>query len=475
LPFNGQFHESDLRRKYKVPNPRPRPLPEELNEQLHLSPELTALKESYDEFIEVYNRSTIRVVIPQDRQILDRIHKTIEYVLREGPVFEAIIIARENGNPDYKFLYDNYCFEHVYYRWKLFSLLHGDDPYKWKTDEFRMFEGGPIWKPPPLNPFADGMPVELIEKSTGVQRELLLSDKPLIPSGKNSLPGLDVQSTVRLHLNLADTRQKGSLGPVKRLQFDKVLEELRPTKSSIGSAMTFCINHSDAAQEVIDCICIANEKEEVPLARKVALVFLISDVLHNCSAAVTNASFYRKGFQAKLESIFENLSKYLDKMMRKNNGNDQQKADPKTSEQSNGNSALAQQRIDMFKHKILSTLGAWREWALYEDEFIIKLSNILLGITHNQTVSTGQGNSSVSIPDTCAPSSFAGLTKNTKELEKNLDGEPLADEILVKCLEEKGLSLRWYKTLELSDDENDDSGDDAIQSRAETESVEGDG
>lgn len=29
-------------------------------------------------------------------------------------------------------------------------LLQGDSPETWHTDEFRMFEGGSLWKPPPL-------------------------------------------------------------------------------------------------------------------------------------------------------------------------------------------------------------------------------------------------------------------------------------------------------------------------------------
>lgn len=65
----------------------------------------------------------------------------IEFVIREGPMFEAIIMNREIENPMYRFLFENSSPAHIYYRWKLFSLLQGDTKNEWKENEFRMFEG----------------------------------------------------------------------------------------------------------------------------------------------------------------------------------------------------------------------------------------------------------------------------------------------------------------------------------------------
>lgn len=45
-------------------------------------------------------------MIPQDEEIRRRIHKMIEYVVREGPGFESAIIAREFHNPLFRFLLD---------------------------------------------------------------------------------------------------------------------------------------------------------------------------------------------------------------------------------------------------------------------------------------------------------------------------------------------------------------------------------
>lgn len=41
--------------------------------------------------------------------------------------------------------------------------MQGDSPYKWRTTEFKMFRGGSTWKPPPMNPYTQGMPDELVK------------------------------------------------------------------------------------------------------------------------------------------------------------------------------------------------------------------------------------------------------------------------------------------------------------------------
>lgn len=34
---------------------------------------------------------------------------------------------------------------------------------EWHTEDFRMFKCGSVWRPPPINPWTQGMPDELIE------------------------------------------------------------------------------------------------------------------------------------------------------------------------------------------------------------------------------------------------------------------------------------------------------------------------
>lgn len=37
-----------------------------------------------------------------DRNLLGLIHRMIEFVVREGPMFEAIIMNREKNNPEFR-------------------------------------------------------------------------------------------------------------------------------------------------------------------------------------------------------------------------------------------------------------------------------------------------------------------------------------------------------------------------------------
>jgi len=51
----------------------------------------------------LYN-ATVKVVIPTDRQLVNIIHRMIEFVIREGPMFEAMIMNRELLNPTYMYV-----------------------------------------------------------------------------------------------------------------------------------------------------------------------------------------------------------------------------------------------------------------------------------------------------------------------------------------------------------------------------------
>lgn len=79
--------------------------------------------------------------MPTDRNLLMLIHRMVEFVIREGPLFEAMIMNREINSPLFRFLFENQSPAHIYYRWKLFSIMQGDSQKEWSLTEFRMFKG----------------------------------------------------------------------------------------------------------------------------------------------------------------------------------------------------------------------------------------------------------------------------------------------------------------------------------------------
>ncbi|XP_057190523.1 U2 snRNP-associated SURP motif-containing protein isoform X1 [Triplophysa rosa] len=303
LPFNAQPKE-----RLKNPN-APMPPP----------------PKSKEEFEKTLSQAIVKVVIPTERNLLSLIHRMIEFVVREGPMFEAMIMNREINNPLYRFLFENQGPAHVYYRWKLYTILQGDSPTKWKTEEFRMFKNGSNWRPPPLNPYLHGATEE---------RENDDDD--------------DVDDD-------EESSKKGSLKDDERDKLEETLRGLTPRKSDIAEAMLFCLTHADAAEEIVECIAESLSILKTPLPKKIARLYLVSDVLYNSSAKVANASYYRKFFETKLGQIFSDLN-----------------ATYKTIQ--------GHLQSEHFKQRVMSCFRAWEDWAVYPDPFLIKLQNIFLGL-----------------------------------------------------------------------------------------------
>jgi len=69
---------------------------------------------------------------------------------------------------------------------------------------------------------------------------------------------------------------------------------LTPERTRIGDAMIFCIEHADAAEEICECIAESLANLKTLPSKKIARLYLISDILHNCAVKVANASFFRK-------------------------------------------------------------------------------------------------------------------------------------------------------------------------------------
>lgn len=271
-------------------------------------------------------------------------------------MFEAMIMNREISNAEFRFLFENQSPAHVYYRWKLFSMLQGDSPNRWSTKPFRMFKNGSIWKPPPLNPFLQGMPEELIQMEEEED----------------------------------DKNKKGSLSNAQRGRLECMIRNLSPERERVGEAMVWCIEHADAAEEICQCVTEALTNNETALPKKIARLYLVSDILHNCSVKVSNASFYRKGFQAKLAEIFEGLHIAY-------------------------NLIESRLRAEQVKQRIMQCCRAWEEWAIYPHEFLIHLQNLFLGLVKRE-------------PDLELPEE---MMKSTVEPVKSqdVDGFPLDDDV----------------------------------------------
>ncbi|KAJ1111316.1 hypothetical protein NDU88_008652 [Pleurodeles waltl] len=323
LPFNAQPRE-------RLKNPNAPLLPPPKNKE---------------DFEKALSQAVVKVVIPTKRNLLALIHRMIEFVVREGPMFEAMIMNRELNNPMFGFLFENQTPAHVYYRWKLFTILQGDTATKWRTDDFRMFKNGSLWRPPPLHPYLRGAseekePEEFIE----------------------------------------EPNKKGALREDQRDKLEEILRGLAPRKKDIGEAMVFCLNHAEAAEEIVDCVTESLSILKTPLPKKIARLYLVSDVLYNSCAKVANASYFRRFFEAKLCQIFADLHAAY-------------RAIPGHLQSEN------------FKQRVMACFRAWEDWAIYPEPYLIKLQNVFLGL--------------VNVID----------GKEPEELPDDIDGAPIEDEL----------------------------------------------
>ncbi len=93
--------------------------------------------EEEEKYNKLVYKSKVTVCIPIDRTQLCLINRMVEFVIREGPMFEAMIMNREINNRIFRFLFDNQSPEHIYYRWRLYSLLQVS------TEDYKV-DSGPV-------------------------------------------------------------------------------------------------------------------------------------------------------------------------------------------------------------------------------------------------------------------------------------------------------------------------------------------
>ncbi|XP_062132261.1 U2 snRNP-associated SURP motif-containing protein isoform X1 [Drosophila sulfurigaster albostrigata] len=319
----------------------------------------------------VLAKSVVKVFIPTEKSVLNIIHRMIEFVIREGPMFEALIMSREMENPLFSFLFDNESPAHIYYRWKLYSLLQGDTPSEWREQQFRMFKGGPVWKPPVANFYTQGMPDELV----------IDPDAPVV--------------------------HKGALSNAQRDRLEDLIRHLTPERSRIGDAMIFCIEHADAADEICECIAESLANSKTVASKKIARLYLVSDILHNCTVKVSNASFFRKSVEKQLLDIFESLHTYY-------------------------LAIESRLKAEGFKTRVCNIIRTWEEWTIYPKEFLTQLRSVFLGrqfaLQSNSPPQAEESRSEEALDEDIDGAPLSGDDKD----DEDLDGVPLDGAALLK-------------------------------------------
>ena len=175
----------------------------------------------------------------------------------------------------------------------------------------------------------------------------------------------------------------------------------------------WCIEHAEAGEEIVECLAESLGILQTPIAKKVARLYLISDVLHNCSVkGPTNVSFYRLGFQTKFPEIFADLRDYH-------------------------KSIDSRMKAESFKQRVMSCFKAWEDWALYPQMELIKYQNIFLGLVVDDS-NNGGGDADGKEDDD-------EVDGNSMSDDDDVDGIPLDGAALLKA--SKGPFLLNCRTI----------------------------
>ncbi|KAK4422374.1 protein RRC1 [Sesamum alatum] len=277
-------------------------------------PPVNSIPSQNSELVLTPNVPDINVVPPDDNHLRHVIDTMALYVLDGGCAFEQAIMERGRGNPLFSFLFELGSKEHTYYVWRLYSFAQGDTLQRWRTEPFIMITGSGRWIPPPL-PTAKGPDHEKEGGST-------------YAAGKSK--------RVEVERTLTDAQ---------RDEFEDMLRALTLERSQIKEAMGFALDNADAAGEVVEVLTESLTLKETPIPTKVARLMLVSDILHNSSAPVKNASAYRTKFEATLPDIIESFNDLY-------------------------RSITGRITAEALKERVLKVLQVWADWFLFSDAYV---------------------------------------------------------------------------------------------------------
>ncbi|CAD5234347.1 unnamed protein product [Bursaphelenchus xylophilus] len=392
LPFNAKPNKYDMKKFLKKHEKLPR-----ISELQDLD------QETKKDYCKILRNAVVRVVIPTERPLLFLIHRTIEFLIREGPMFEALIMKKERNNPVFRFLFDNNHPTHVYYRWRLYSVLNGEDRSDWSIRRFKMFEGGSWWEPPPHSLFSAGMPPQLYHKAyKSTKREEKRRRKtPESPDRKR-------QRKVSEPVEVSEPEKvRGVLSEKEWDELQDMLRDLKPERQMIGDAMIWCVDHADCAKEISECLYQSLGIPETPLHKKIARLYLIADILANCGIRVRDVFKYRHCFEQYLSKIFLSLNETLE-------------------------SIESRLKAEQFRQRVMLCFRHWEDNSIYTRDLLINLQNVFLGLVKPDT-KKHESEDEEDVDGVPLDFSATAPSKNNEEgSDSDIDGVPLQSEPINK-------------------------------------------
>lgn len=156
-------------------------------------------------------------------------------------------------------------------------------------------------------------------------------------------------------------------------ELEVILKHLTVDRKSICDAMGFALDCSEASVDIVDVIVTSMLDSHTKLHSRLAHLFLISDILHNSTAPVQNASVYRTKFQEALPSIFYAFQRSLINMTGRMSAN-------------------------QLKEKVMTVLRAWESWSIFPPMYLIGLQVVFMAPTPPKCIIDEDRLSKITVP-----------------------------------------------------------------------------
>lgn len=223
-----------------------------------------------------------------------------------GPSFEALVRDKEQNNPRFDWLRDGSCLGAEYYR------VLVDDAYIPKQAN---------------KTFEDAGYASLYDTDSGEESE---------------------------NERLKRQRTTDTLGRRSKERFEAMLRCLTLRRERIARATAFALEHANAAEEVTELLIQSLLIPATPIPRKLARLYVVSDVLHNSAAPIPNAWKYRSALESGIQVVFRHLR-------------DITKSFPGIMKQ------------EGFRTQLRAVLDVWDSWLVFAPSTLEELRSTLVG------------------------------------------------------------------------------------------------
>ncbi|GAC99168.1 nucleolin protein Nsr1 [Pseudozyma hubeiensis SY62] len=166
-----------------------------------------------------------------------------------------------------------------------------------------------------------------------------LQQKPFDDDGSDELYSTDSgeESETRRFTSRSSSSSTTPLAPLAHHRLCSMLRSLTPRRERIARITSFALDHSSSYPSIVDILTSSLLQPSIPIPRKLARLYCISDLLHNSGTPISNAWRYRAAVEEKLPLVFAHLGMVA-----------------RTFE--------GRMRREEFKRKVREVLDVWEGW-----------------------------------------------------------------------------------------------------------------